>query len=108
MILPRLGGWNHHGGRRLTWTRIYLQGHRWTPFCRVHWRYRHRTSELDKIIAIQCTDGNWNFDPYMHGFANGLILAKSVLDGGEPKYMTAPDKWLWDNLAPEEVLASSA
>ena len=108
MILPRLGKWNRYSARRLSWKRIWWKGYKWTPFCRVHWRYRHRTSKLDQIIAIQCDNGNWNFDPYMHGMANGLILAKSVLAGEEPEFMTAPDEWLCDKSspAPEEVKSS--
>jgi hypothetical protein len=52
---------------------------------------------LDEMIKIQCAEGNWNYDPYMHGMANGLLLAKSVFDEThEPKFLEAPEKWLYD------------
>jgi len=48
------------------------------------------------LVKIQCSNGNWNYDPYMHGMANGMILALAMMDGTEPKYKTAPKKWLRD------------
>ena len=50
---------------------------------------------LDDIIKIQCSNGNWNYDPYMHGLANGLLLARHTILGlnEEIKYMEAPKKW---------------
>lgn len=53
-------------------------------------------NDLREIIKTQCSDGNWNYDPYMHGMANGLILAESLLTGDDPKYLEAPDVWLKD------------
>ena len=52
---------------------------------------------LKEQIKIQCSDGNWNYDPYMHGLANGLICALATIEGKEPKYLTAPKIWLCDN-----------
>jgi len=51
---------------------------------------------LDEIIKIQCMNGNYNYDPYMHGMANGLICARSVITGEEPKYIETPEVWLCD------------
>ena len=39
MILPRLGSWSISGGALFVWHRIYWHGYRWTPFCRIFWRY---------------------------------------------------------------------
>ena len=50
---------------------------------------------LDEFVNIQCENGNWNYDPYMHGMTNGLIFAQSVLKDIEPKYLNAPEKWLY-------------
>jgi hypothetical protein len=50
--------------------------------------------KLRDLVKTQCSDGNWNYDPYMHGMANGLICALAVLEGKEPKYMDAPSGWL--------------
>ena len=50
---------------------------------------------LQKLLDIQCSNGNWNYDPYMHGMANGMILSMSILDGtNDPKYLKAPKEWL--------------
>ncbi len=53
---------------------------------------------LDSVLAVQCSNGNWNYDPYMMGLANGLILARHILrnDEGVPPYKTQPKQWLAD------------
>ncbi len=55
---------------------------------------------LKGVMEVQCSDGNWNYDPYMHGMANGLILACALMEGGvwndEPFFLQAPEKWLSD------------
>ena len=48
---------------------------------------------LKELTDIQCRDGNWNYDPYMHGMANGMILALSILEDTEPQYLKAPEIW---------------
>lgn len=48
---------------------------------------------IGDMVDIQCQDGTWNFDPYMLGLANGLLLAKSILSGEEPKLLSKPEKW---------------
>lgn len=53
-------------------------------------------SPLDKIneaISIQSADGNWDANPYMWGMLNGLIAAKSLVDGIDPEFYDAPDMW---------------
>jgi hypothetical protein len=35
--------------------------------------------KLEDIIKIQCSTGNWDYDPYMHGLANGLLLAQATI-----------------------------
>ncbi len=52
--------------------------------------------DLQEMIDVQCSNGNWNYDPYMHGMANGMILAQSLLTGQEPGFLDAPDEWLCD------------
>ena len=54
---------------------------------------------LDKLKAmteVQCSDGNWNYDPYMHGMANGMIFAVSCMEDKEPVYLEAPEIWVKD------------
>lgn len=53
-----------------------------------------KINELNELLKIQCSDGNWNYDPYMHGMANGMIFTKSLLTGEQPKYLNAPEQWL--------------
>ena len=50
--------------------------------------------ELKKVTDIQTARGNWDYDHYMHGMANGLILASAIAEGTEPEYLNAPKKWI--------------
>lgn len=51
---------------------------------------------FDDLLGIACAGGNWNYDPYLHGMANGMILMRSVLSGEDPVYLEAPEEWLKD------------
>ena len=53
-----------------------------------------RIIELQGLVKTQCSDGNWNYDPYMHGMANGMILALAIVEGNEPQFLDAPEKWI--------------
>ena len=53
-----------------------------------------RIKDLENVKEIQCSDGNWNADPYMHGMANGIILSESIMKEEEPEFLEAPDRWL--------------
>lgn len=57
---------------------------------------KKRISGLQDLVKIQSASGNWNYDPYMHGMANGLICAVACLSGEEAKYLEAPESWLKD------------
>lgn len=57
---------------------------------------KDKIAELEGLLKIQCSEGNWNHSPYMHGMANGMILAISVLTGEEPKFLEAPDMFISD------------
>lgn len=65
--------------------------------------------QLEAITATQCSSGNWNYDAYMHGMANGLILALATVrqDAEDPQFLKAPDVWLKDTPAPAEASAVS-
>lgn len=60
-------------------------------------------TDLHNMVAIQSTPGNWNHDPYMHGYANGLILALATAKGEEAQFLPPPAKWLDEtyNAAPD-------
>ena len=93
----RFGRWSSSSGRWLVWQRIYLRG-RWTPFVRV-WRRYHpydRIQSLRSLVEVQGQSGNWNCNPYMHGLYNGMEFALSIMEGREPQYRNAPEKWLSD------------
>jgi hypothetical protein len=51
---------------------------------------------IKDIVNIQCANGNWDYDPYMQGMANGLLCALAILEEKEPEYKKAPEKWLAD------------
>ncbi len=53
-----------------------------------------RIKNLQELIDIQSMNGNYNFDPYMHGLANGLLLAMSCFTDKEPEFLKAPIKWI--------------
>ena len=53
-------------------------------------------ADIKDLVAVQCTDGNWNWDAYMHGMANGLKCSLAVLTDEDPDYLDAPDVWLKD------------
>ena len=55
---------------------------------------KDRIKDLDEIVDIQTSDGNWNYDEYMYGKANGLILAQSIIKDSDCNYLDKPKKWL--------------
>ena len=56
--------------------------------------YNKAIESLRDLKKTQCADGNWNYDPYMHGMANGLILALSLFEEGKVEFLEAPELWL--------------
>ena len=56
-----------------------------------------RIRDIKEVTKIQCTDGNWNYDPYMQGLANGLIMAVALLEAKEPRFFSRPKNWLHNN-----------
>ncbi len=49
---------------------------------------------LKDLLEVQGRDGNWNYDPYMHGMYNGMVLGLSLLEGKDPEYRDAPTEWI--------------
>jgi hypothetical protein len=58
--------------------------------------FDQRLKKLDQVVDVQSRSGNWNYDAYMLGMANGLILATAILHDREPVYLEQPEKWLAD------------
>ena len=62
-----------------------------------------KLGELNSILDIQGQNGNWNYDPYMHGLYNGLEMARSIMTETEPKFRNAPKKWLYKKTILEKL-----
>ena len=76
--------------------------------------YQAATDDFDALLKsarefmkIQLSNGNWNYDQYMHGMANGMILIMSIFDRSEPIFLKAPDIWLKDLSSPLETLSEA-
>lgn len=50
--------------------------------------------KLYKLLEIQGQHGNWNYDPYMFGFYNGIECAIACFEERSAKYPDQPKKWL--------------
>ena len=49
---------------------------------------------ITDVRKVQTYPGNWDYDSYMHGMANGLILAESFFRScASPEFLDAPDVW---------------
>lgn len=59
-----------------------------------HALLQSRIAELENLSILQCSEGNWNYDPYSHGIANGIILALATLKSEEPIFLEPPEEWL--------------
>lgn len=68
-------------------------------FFMCHFIYRSNRKYAYKQLEISREDGNWNYDPYLHGFHNGMECTLATIDGREPKYREAPAEWIRDKYA---------
>ncbi len=50
-------------------------------------------TKLRGVTDIACQPGNYAHDPYLHGMANGLILALAILTDRDPEYLNPPEHW---------------
>jgi hypothetical protein len=55
-----------------------------------------KLSKMVEMVEVQGQEGNWNYDPYMHGMYNGMELMLAMVEGREPAYKEAPTVWLAD------------
>ena len=65
-----------------------------------------RIKDIEDVVNIQCQDGNWNYDPYMHGMANGLLVAENILKNEDKPFLDAPKKYLCDKIS-NQILNTS-
>lgn len=62
--------------------------------------------DLDSLVAISSSDGNWNYSEYLLGMANGVLAARAVVTGKSPDFLSAPEQWKIDEVrkvAPDAV-----
>ncbi|NBR23293.1 MAG: hypothetical protein EBU08_05855 [Micrococcales bacterium] len=55
-----------------------------------------KIERMRKMLEVQGSDGNWNYDSYMLGMYNGIELMMSIMEDREPVYRSRPDVWLCD------------
>ena len=59
--------------------------------------YRKAIVSMDECLHVQTMPGNWDYDPYMHGMANGMILFRSFFfdeSTDTPNFLNAPSEWV--------------
>ncbi len=81
---------------------ITLEGNDKSDECE---QFKKSVESLNDLKKVQCANGNWNHDPYMHGMANGLILAMSLFEADEIEYLDKPDVWGKDKPVPDNCTA---
>ena len=62
-------------------------------------KFKRETLErIDSLIKIQGTDGNWNYDEYMRGMYNGMLVIESCVTDTmpTPDFKTTPDEYIAD------------
>lgn len=63
-----------------------------------------RIQTLKGLLNHQMQDGNWNYDPYMHGLTNGLILALSIIEDKDVDYLPEPERWVCEEAEQAEIM----
>lgn len=53
-----------------------------------------KIEQLNDITKIHKSNGVWNFDQYMHGLTNGLLLAEAILTDKKPEFLLQPEVFL--------------
>ena len=79
---------------------------------------KERLEKLNEMVDIQCSDGNWNYDPYMFGMANGMIFSVNIIEndldnpytGQKSKrpFLDAPSRWLAPKKEAIKIIAGLA
>lgn len=84
---------NGHAGLDEGWMLTWFANALMRGFDEYARRMGKRIAALKNCVDVQCTPGNFDANDYMHGMANGLILALHTIrdDDGEPPYIGAKD-----------------
>ena len=59
--------------------------------------------KLRSLVALQGTDGNWDYDEYMHGMFNGMEFMLAIIEERDPQFREAPKAWKADALPPTPI-----
>ena len=54
---------------------------------------------IECVIIIQKASGTWDYDPYMHGLLNGMMLIEAMITDKKYNPYEAPKRWKhkrWD------------
>ena len=65
-----------------------------------------RRKKLADAVQLCRTPGDFDASRYSHGFANGMILALSVVEATAPDYVPQPSRYLDECEQPEQVKAT--
>lgn len=57
--------------------------------------------KVEEQIAVQKLHGNWNYNSYMHGMLNGMLLVEATAKGTEYEPYNAPKQWI-ENIKEKE------
>jgi len=65
---------------------------------------KQKIRDLDNLIRIQLSDGNWDYNPYMHGLLNGLIISQQIFDPAcNRECVSAPNRWLYKKTIGQKI-----
>ena len=51
-------------------------------------------AKMKGMLEVQGREGKWNYDPYSHGMYNGMEFMVALVEGRNPVFLKAPEKWL--------------
>lgn len=55
--------------------------------------FEKQVESLKDLVKLQCSKGNYDYDEYMLGMANGMILALATVGDVTPEFLDKPDVW---------------
>jgi hypothetical protein len=55
-------------------------------------KLQDKIDDANNCLAVQGTDGNWDYDEYMRGMYNGMEMIQSIYEEREPIFKDAPYK----------------
>lgn len=68
-------GWDHHAWRESRGSDM-----------------KKKIAQIKHCMDIQNSDGNWNYNEYMRGYSNGIILSYAIMENLEPEFLKIPEE----------------